>query len=256
MRKLTKFSQRSRMPFILLAAALTAYAPFSGAGWGWWLAAFLAYEFFYMGLGLSVGMHRYWAHRSFKASRAWEYVMMASIIIQCAGLPLVWAHVHRRHHLTSDTPTDPHRLHVNGWRSIYRNYDMEIGRSTLQKLLGDPLHRVSYEYFFAFVAAFALLLWLIGGLEALIFLWAIPTLISHLLRKFLFVYGIHRIGTQRFDTGDDSRNSALIALLAAGEGWHNNHHRHPGRARFGIRWWELDPGAWIVALIRTDRAHG
>ncbi|EQD61005.1 Delta 9 acyl-lipid fatty acid desaturase, partial [mine drainage metagenome] len=41
-------------------------------------------------------------------------------------------------------------------------------------------------------------------------------------------------------TRDDSRNNFLLALLTFGEGWHNNHHRFPGTARQGFRWWEID----------------
>ncbi|MGH8032315.1 MAG: fatty acid desaturase, partial [Luteimonas sp.] len=50
----------------------------------------------------------------------------------------------------------------------------------------------------------------------------------------------HQWGTRRFETGDDSRNNALLALLTFGEGWHNNHHHFPGSARQGMRWWEID----------------
>ena len=50
----------------------------------------------------------------------------------------------------------------------------------------------------------------------------------------------HRFGSRRFDTRDDSRNNALLALLTFGEGWHNNHHFFPGTVRQGFRWWEID----------------
>ena len=50
----------------------------------------------------------------------------------------------------------------------------------------------------------------------------------------------HRFGSRRFDTGDDSRNNALLALLTMGEGWHNNHHHYPASARQGFYWWEID----------------
>jgi stearoyl-CoA desaturase (delta-9 desaturase) len=54
----------------------------------------------------------------------------------------------------------------------------------------------------------------------------------------------HGWGSRRFDTGDDSRNNALLALLTLGEGWHNNHHHYPASARMGFRWWELD-ATWL-----------
>jgi stearoyl-CoA desaturase (delta-9 desaturase) len=50
----------------------------------------------------------------------------------------------------------------------------------------------------------------------------------------------HLIGTRRYATADDSRNSLLLALLTLGEGWHNNHHYYQSSARQGFYWWEID----------------
>jgi len=50
----------------------------------------------------------------------------------------------------------------------------------------------------------------------------------------------HLWGSRPFRTHDQSRNNALVGLLAFGEGWHNNHHAFPTSARHGLRWWELD----------------
>jgi stearoyl-CoA desaturase (delta-9 desaturase) len=50
----------------------------------------------------------------------------------------------------------------------------------------------------------------------------------------------HQVGSQRYDTGDDSRNNFFLAILTLGEGWHNNHHYYPASARQGFRWWEVD----------------
>ena len=50
----------------------------------------------------------------------------------------------------------------------------------------------------------------------------------------------HMFGSRRFDTVDESRNNPLTALFAAGEGWHNNHHRYQRAARNGFYWWEFD----------------
>ena len=64
------------------------------------------------------------------------------------------------------------------------------------------------------------------------------------------------MGTQRYDTGDDSRNSLLLALITFGEGWHNNHHRYPGAARQGFFWCEVDItyyGLQILEKLRIIR---
>ena len=59
----------------------------------------------------------------------------------------------------------------------------------------------------------------------------------------------HMIGRARFDTGDDSRNSFLIAMLTFGEGWHNNHHRYPISTRQGFYWWEIDVTYYILKVL-------
>jgi stearoyl-CoA desaturase (delta-9 desaturase) len=67
----------------------------------------------------------------------------------------------------------------------------------------------------------------------------------------------HLWGTRPFDSRDESRNNALVGLLAMGEGWHNNHHAFPTSARHGLRWWELDFSYLLIralALVGLARA--
>jgi stearoyl-CoA desaturase (delta-9 desaturase) len=56
----------------------------------------------------------------------------------------------------------------------------------------------------------------------------------------------HILGKPRFITGDDSKNSFILALITLGEGWHNNHHRYPGSERQGFYWWEIDISHYIL----------
>jgi len=63
----------------------------------------------------------------------------------------------------------------------------------------------------------------------------------------------HRFGTQRYRTGDQSRNSLLVALLTLGEGWHNNHHHYPGSVRQGFHWWEIDVTYYVLRLMQALR---
>ena len=69
----------------------------------------------------------------------------------------------------------------------------------------------------------------------------------------------HRFGRQPYATGDESRNSFLLALITFGEGWHNNHHHYPGSARQGFYWWEVDVTWYFLralqALGRLRRAQ-
>jgi stearoyl-CoA desaturase (delta-9 desaturase) len=57
-------------------------------------------------------------------------------------------------------------------------------------------------------------------------------------------------GSQRFRTGDSSKNSFWVAMLSFGEGWHNNHHAHPQSPRHGLTWYEIDMNWYGIAALR------
>jgi stearoyl-CoA desaturase (delta-9 desaturase) len=87
--------------------------------------------------------------------------------------------------------------------------------------------------------AAGLLTWAIGGVFALV--WGVfVTQVIFWHATFTINSLSHLFGSRRFATRDDSRNNFWLALLTFGEGWHNNHHHKPGRARQGMRWWEID----------------
>lgn len=59
----------------------------------------------------------------------------------------------------------------------------------------------------------------------------------------------HTFGTQRYNTGDDSRNNWWLSIITLGEGWHNNHHHYPAAARQGFYWWEFDPTYYLLRVM-------
>jgi stearoyl-CoA desaturase (delta-9 desaturase) len=83
------------------------------------------------------------------------------------------------------------------------------------------------------------LLW--GGAVRIFFLHHITFCINSLC---------HFFGTRNFATKDESRNLAWLAPFTFGEAWHNNHHAFPTSARHGLRWWQLDPSAWVIAVLQ------
>jgi len=86
------------------------------------------------------------------------------------------------------------------------------------------------------------------GLQMLIWGYFVSTVV--LIHCTLFVNSLaHILGSQRYNTGDDSRNNGFIALLTMGEGWHNNHHHCPVSARQGFFWWEIDMSYYLLKLM-------
>jgi stearoyl-CoA desaturase (delta-9 desaturase) len=199
--------------------------------------------------------HRYFAHRAYRMGRAARFI--GAFIAQTSGQRSVlwWAATHRHHHRHSDGPEDIHSprrgfwwSHV-GWMLSPEHDETRWGLIPDWKKEHDRclelrlLHRFQYT---PMIVAGLTCLWFAG--------W--PGLVVGFFWTFITAYHVtftinslsHLWGSQRFETGDDSRNNPLLALLTFGEGWHNNHHRFPWSARQGLRWWEVDL-TWYGLLL-------
>jgi stearoyl-CoA desaturase (Delta-9 desaturase) len=201
--------------------------------------------------------HRYFAHRTFRTSRAVQFTF-ACIGASCVQRgPLWWAAHHRRHHQHADTEHDPHSPRLQGFLWSHMGWFLTAeGFRTDWKRVPDfaryPELRWLDRWDVLVPVALATMLFVAGVLLAH-FAPTLSTSGGQLLVWGFFVSTVvlfhvtvtinslaHRFGTRRFETHDDSRNNMLLALLTFGEGWHNNHHFFPGSVRQGFRWWELD----------------
>jgi stearoyl-CoA desaturase (delta-9 desaturase) len=254
LRRLLRFNLPVRWVLLAAAVALALRAPFLGAGLPWWIAGFASY-YVAITVGFSVGMHRFFCHRAFETSRAWEGVMLGTLVVTLAGVPYTWTRAHLEHHKHADGAADPYQVKTRGWRSIFLPYDPGLTAGYVARWLRDPMQRLANAYYNAWVLGFVGLLFLLGGQSAVTFVWALPVAVIHPLRQFYFHYSVHTWGYRNFATADDSRNNWVIALLTGGEGWHNNHHHAPRAWSFRHRWWEIDPGGLFIAAIRR-RAPG
>jgi len=210
--------------------------------------------------------HRYFSHRTFKTSRAFQLVMAI-----CGGLtlqrgPLWWAAHHRHHHAHSDKPEDAHSPRLRGM------FWSHLGWFLSRKNSQTPLKMVKDWTKFPELVFLDRFDWILPGLLA-IFLYLSGTLMAWYVPQWettgmqMLIWGFfistvvlfhatflinslsHLIGTQRFKTSDDSRNSFILALITLGEGWHNNHHHCPGAVRQGLCWWEVDLTYYLLWLL-------
>jgi stearoyl-CoA desaturase (Delta-9 desaturase) len=224
------------------------------------------------GLGITVGFHRLLTHRSFK-TYAWLRGLLAILGSAAIEGPVIsWVADHRKHHAFSDEHGDPHSPHVDhgvglagalrgllhahvGWLFIHTQ------RGNKERYAPDLLEDSVIRWVdrtFVLWAIVGLLVpfglgWLIGGtlLAA-----ATGLLWGGLVRVFVlhhFTYSInslcHVFGRRDFETTDESRNLALIALPTLGEAWHNNHHAFPTSAVHGLGRWQLDLSALVIGTL-------
>ncbi len=212
------------------AVALWALA-FAEAGLGWWALALSGY-FLFGCVGLSIGFHRYFAHRSFAAPRRAVVMFHLLGVMGCFGTGPAWAVTHRRHHAHADRAGDPHPAGRLGWRALLvGSYGAPADRAAFRReLRGDRFGLWLHRHYLALALGWPVLLAALDWRLA-VFGWAVPVAAT-LWGGGLVTMACHRWGAQPHRTGDDSRNNPAVALLTWGEGWHNNHHAAPGRAVF------------------------
>jgi stearoyl-CoA desaturase (Delta-9 desaturase) len=220
-------------------------------------------------LGITIGYHRLFTHKSFRTNRVVTAIVGVLGSMAVEGPILQWVATHRRHHQHTDREEDPHspNVHGTGWIAWMRGmYHSHVGwfftsaptREQMDRyvpdLQADPLVR-GISRLFGFWAILGLIIpaaialavtqtWF-GALMG--FIW------GGLVRVFLVhhvTWSINSIchlwGSQPFNTHDDSRNNAIFGVLAFGEGWHNNHHAFPSSARHGLEWWQIDVSYLII----------
>jgi stearoyl-CoA desaturase (delta-9 desaturase) len=222
-----------------LAAAIGVYAlGFSWTGLALALALYAPRMFF-----VTAGNHRYFSHRSYRTSRVFQFILaLCSASVGQRGV-LWWASHHRRHHRLSDRPGDVHSPNEGFWWShmgwMLSNEQDYTDLASVKDLTRYPELRLIERFWVVPPVVVALITWGLGGGFALIWgFFVCQVLFWH--ATFTINSLSHLFGTRRFNTRDDSRNNFWLALLTFGEGWHNNHHHKPGRARQGMRWWEID----------------
>lgn len=263
-----------------LITALIVFGPFLGALiaipllWGHYVNTtdLVMAAIFYVipVLGMTVGFHRLFTHRSFKANRPLRIALAVAGSACIEGQVTTWVATHRRHHRYSDVEGDPHSPHRfgTGTSSILRGLvfahvgwlfvtDSTSAERYAPDLLADrDIRRV--DRLFPVIAAVSLLLPFVigyglsgtlgGALGAL--LWAGLLRMALLHHVTWSVNSIcHTFGGRRYATRDKSTDVAILAVLSMGESWHNGHHARPSCARHGAVRGQLDISAEVIRLF-------
>ncbi len=209
-------------------------------------------------IGVCLGFHRYLSHKSFKLSRPAEFGVMLCSVASGQGSPLMWTATHRLHHQRSDQEGDPHSPLDGKWWShilwLFVNHKPEQRAALYRRYVPDLVDRPMLKFFEQtyglWLLGIAGLFFAIGGMPAL--LWGICVRMAIAYHSTWFVNSAtHLWGYRNYTTRDESRNLWWVALLAYGEGWHNNHHAHPHSARAGHQWWEIDMTWWVIRALRA-----
>jgi stearoyl-CoA desaturase (delta-9 desaturase) len=221
------------------------------------------------GLGITVGYHRLFTHRSFQTSRALRYVFAVCGQFAVEGNVVSWVANHRKHHQFSDRSGDPHSPHADrgeglletlkglwhahmGW--LFDDAAVADRRRYAPDLIDDRGLRVIAALFVPMVFLSLLVPGIVGWawiggwygfLAGVVWGGAIRILLLHHV-----TWSINSIchcwGRRRFSVSDESRNVWWLSWLSFGESWHHNHHAFPSSAFHGLRVLEIDPGGWLI----------
>jgi len=210
--------------------------------------------------------HRYFSHRSFKTSRAAQLLFGIIGASSVQRGPLWWAAHHRQHHAYPDRPEDPHSPRHKGFWVSHMGWFLTQGgfrpdMTRVRDLQQFPELRWLDRFDVAVPVALAVGLFAAGnwlaahhpalgtnGWQLLVWGFFVSTVVlyhaTYTINSLCHVYG-----RRRYETGDDSRNNAWLALVTLGEGWHNNHHYYPTSVRQGFYWWEVDLTFYGLKLL-------
>lgn len=222
------------------------------------------------GHGVTVGFHRMFTHGSFRANRPLKIALAVAGSMAVEGSITSWVANHRRHHVFSDRPGDPHSPHLRGpgltgqirglahahvgW--LFRADPTPVERYA-PDLLRDRDVRVISALFPGLAVVSLALPFLVGwglsgspagGVTTLV--WAGLLRMALLHHVTWSVNSIcHMFGRQPFAAKDHSRNFAPLAVLSMGESWHNLHHAYPASARHGVERGQIDSSAALIRLF-------
>ncbi len=252
------------LPLLGLIAGMILLWPI---GFGWTTLGLLLGFYAFTGLGITVGYHRYFTHKSFDTSRFMKWVLGVAGSMATEGSILYWVATHRCHHQHSDSEHDPHSPHHHGdgmWAMIKGACHAHVGwmlpgeRPDVPRYAPDLLKDrdivLMSRLFPLWVFLGLALPTVLGGVITLSWSGALLGFIWGGLVRVLLVHHItwsinsvcHIWGSRPFNSHDHSRNNLIFGILGFGEGWHNNHHAFPASARHGLRWWEIDTSYMLI----------
>ena len=237
---------------ICLLIALPFFFYYSPPGWKMILASVIL--LYLTGLSITMGYHRFYAHRSFRTNSIVEGVLLFFASMAGQGSALRWANDHRLHHAHVDTDLDPHSIKKGFWYAHFLwilEKPKPINHKVVSDLMKNRLVQFQDRYamtlmVFTNVLVFLFVGWLLNDYVGAFFL-ACWTRLFALHHFTWFINSLaHTWGDKPFCQEQTAVNNYIIALLTFGEGYHNFHHTFANDYRNGIRWYHFDPTKWLI----------
>lgn len=263
---------KSVFGLLLLPLVTIIAVPWYAMTYGFSTSDYVCLIVFYAltGVGITMGYHRLWSHKTYKANKIVSYALMVFGTSALQNSIIQWASDHRKHHKDVDDPVkDPYAATRGfwfshfGWLLRHSSPDVQEIRG-VNDLLKDKAVVLQHNHYtvLAILACFGLPTligfifgFLTGGTLTAAWQSALGFLILGGLLRVVLVHHAtfcinslaHTIGKRPYSTKNTARDSWITAIVTGGEGYHNYHHAFAGDYRNGIRWFDLDPSKWFIA---------
>lgn len=244
--------------YLVFPGAVIASASLGALSWSWgWLGLAVLVWYLQM-VGVLVGYHRYFAHRSFETGRVMRSVFAFLGCLSGQKGPIFWASHHRFHHNHCEEDDDVHSPfkygELKGWNKVrgfiwshamnlVENGPMPVDSRWVRDLLKMPEVVFFEKASTALYYALGLTMYLTLGLDGLIWGFVLPSFFSWncvmLVNSFVHIWGSRPYLSPNAPKCN-ARNVWWLFLPMLGDNWHNNHHADMNSARAGFYWWQID----------------
>ncbi|KAF8202642.1 hypothetical protein K438DRAFT_1581075 [Mycena galopus ATCC 62051] len=222
----------------------------------WETALFSVFYYFFTGLGITAGYHRFWAHRSYNAGKFLQYFLAISSAGAIQGPIKWWSRGHRAHHRYTDTELDPYNAQEGFWHShvgwMLVKPRRKPGTADVSDLAKDEVVRWQQKYYLPLLLTMAIAVptiipWLLWGDARGGYFYAGFVRLCFVQHSTFCVNSLaHWLGESPFDDKHTPRDHLVTALCTLGEGYHNFHHQFPMDYRNAIKWYQYDPTKWFI----------
>ena len=228
-------------------------------GMVWQEPVLLIIFWFISGMGITMGYHRLFSHKSYQTNVLIEWILMIFGTLALENTILKWSSDHRKHHNKAETEDDPYSITKGFWYAhigwVIENTSEEknkvVGVKDLEKKSAVRFQK-KYYFSIAIIGGF-IVPYLIGlSFERPIgaLLWGSFLRVTLVHHATFFINSLcHYVGRRTYDSESTARDSWFMSLFTFGEGYHNYHHKFPYDFRNGISWFAFDPSKWFINIL-------
>ena len=204
-----------------------------------WIFTFLTIQF--SGAGITMGAHRLWAHKTYKAKLPLRIILTIANSMAGENSIYIWSRDHRTHHKCSEKMGDPHNAkrglffsHM-GWLMVRKHPEViRAGKTVnMSDLEDDKLVMLQHKYYMSsflfcgFILPTVLPYFLWGECLYTAYFMAVFRYVTVLHITWLVNSAAHFFGNKPYDKTIGPTENMLVSILAMGEGFHNYHHTFP-----------------------------